>query len=242
MARINESQQVLVSTAILDASLAAITLVAFWLGVFAFRWFGAAFGYSVSALGLSRPKMGTFTGAGLGLLVGVGALVVNSPLSALSAFLLERFGYSVNSTVQEPFMRGLQGWVEENPLIAIPAIVVVVVLLGPAVEELVFRGAIFGGLRRLGDGISASFDFGGAGKVMRRFWFVLAALSSSIFFALLHLEPVLLPALVVLAITLCWLYEKTGSLLPPLVAHATFNSFATIIIILDGLGVIRIPV
>ena len=34
---------------------------------------------------------------------------------------------------------------------------------------------------------------------------------------------------------------RTGSLLPPFVAHATFNSFAVTFIILNGLGVIELP-
>jgi membrane protease YdiL (CAAX protease family) len=52
----------------------------------------------------------------------------------------------------------------------------------------------------------------------------------------------LLPALFILAVVLCALFERTGSLLPPFVAHATFNSFATSLIILDGLGIIEVPI
>jgi uncharacterized protein len=43
-------------------------------------------------------------------------------------------------------------------------------------------------------------------------------------------------------VTLCVLFERTGSLLPTFVAHATFNSFAVSLIILAGLGVFEIPV
>jgi len=42
----------------------------------------------------------------------------------------------------------------------------------------------------------------------------------------------------VLAISLCWLLRRTGSLLPPFVAHATFNSFTTALLVLAGLGVL----
>ena len=72
--------------------------------------------------------------------------------------------------------------------------------------------------------------------------FVFSALASSVLFALLHLEPVLLPTLVILAMILCYLFRRTGSLLPCFVAHATFNSFATAIIILDGLNMINVPI
>src|SRR5215218_8425593 len=61
--------------------------------------------------------------------------------------------------------------------------------------------------------------------------FISSALASSVLFALLHLEPVLLPVLLILAITLCALFQRTGSLLPPFVAHATFNSVAAVLII-----------
>jgi membrane protease YdiL (CAAX protease family) len=140
-------------------------------------------------------------------------------------------------------MRGLVRWVEESPGVAVPAIVLVVVIFGPAVEELVFRGAVFNGLYRLADLASARFgESEDTRKTARRVSFVLAALISSVVFALLHLEPVLLPALLILAVILCALFERTGSLLPPFVAHATFNSFAVVLIVLAGLGVIEIPI
>jgi uncharacterized protein len=118
------------------------------------------------------------------------------------------------------------------------------VLFGPAVEELVFRGVVFNGLYRLGARISARSvgkENSGArpGKMVL---FAFSAIASSILFALLHLEPVLLPVLLILAITLCALFQRTGSLLPSFVAHATFNSFATSLIILNGLNVLTIPV
>jgi membrane protease YdiL (CAAX protease family) len=140
-------------------------------------------------------------------------------------------------------MRALVRWVEESPGMAIPAIILVVVIFGPAVEELVFRGAAFNGLYRLANLTSARFgESGVTNKTARRISFALAALVSSIVFALLHLEPVLLPALLILAVVLCALFERTGSLLPTFVAHATFNSFATSLIVLTGLGVFEVPI
>src|SRR4028119_2053492 len=117
-------------------------------------------------------------------------------------------------------MRGLVGWVEENPATAIPAIILVVVVIGPAVEELVFRGAVFNGLDRLG-ALLASRTIGAAPErpsreTSGRTVFVLSALLSSVFFALLHLEPVALPAILILAVVLSALFRRTGSLLPPL--------------------------
>jgi membrane protease YdiL (CAAX protease family) len=146
--------------------------------------------------------------------------------------------------VQAPFMEGLSEWVGENPQVAVPAIVAVVVLFGPAVEELVFRGAVFGGLYRLGLLVSrklrgkAEGERKGTGEKVS---FALSALFSSVLFALVHQEPVILPVLFVLALALCALYRRTESLLPCFAAHATFNSFAVLLIILSGLGVLPTP-
>lgn len=212
----------------------------FWLGVVVARFLGRKASFSLAPLGFRRPGGGLLAGVGLGLAVGLGAVVVSIVVNPISVFVLDRLGYSTESTVQQPFMRGLVGWVEDNPAAAIPAIILVVVIIGPAVEELVFRGAVFNGLNRLGALVSSRTV--GPGRTAGRASFVLSALVSSVFFALLHLEPVLLPAILILAIALCALFQRTGSLLPPFVAHATFNSFATSLIILNGLGVFDLPV
>jgi membrane protease YdiL (CAAX protease family) len=44
-----------------------------------------------------------------------------------------------------------------------------------------------------------------------------------------------------LAMILCALFKRAGSLIPSFVAHATFNSFAATLIILRGLNVLNIP-
>jgi uncharacterized protein len=111
------------------------------------------------------------------------------------------------------------------------------------VEELVFRGVVFNGLYRLGAMISTrSRAKGGSVPAPGRMLFVASALASSVLFALLHRELVLAPILLILAMVLCALFRRTGSLLPSFVAHATFNSFATSLIILSGLGILDIPI
>ena len=215
----------------------------FWLGVTVARAFGRKASFSLAPLGFARPKGGLLAGIGAGIAVGIGAIVVSVIVNPISVFVLDSLGYSTESTVQQPFMRGLVGWVETNPATAIPAIILVVVLFGPAVEELVFRGAVFNGLNRLGALVSSrAVGSENPARPTSKTSFVLSTLGSSVFFALLHLEPVLLPAILLLAIALCALFQRTGSLLPPLVAHATFNSFATSLIILNGLGVFELPV
>jgi len=238
-----DPQGTLLSVVLLDAAVAGIVVGIFCLAVSLLRRMGKKIGYSLAPFGFSRPRGGALAGIGAGMAVGIGAFFLSIIVTPLSVLVLERLGYSTESTVQQPFMEGLVGWVQERPGVAVPAIVLVVVLFGPAVEELVFRGVVFNGLYRLGAlvytrSVGTEHSKGPPGKAI----FISSALASSVLFALLHLEPVLLPVLLILAITLCALFQRTGSLLPPFVAHATFNSVAAVLIILRGLNVLNIPI
>jgi uncharacterized protein len=238
-----DSQDALLSVVLFDAAVAGGVVGVFWLAVSLLRRLGKKIGYSLAPLGFSRPKGGFLAGIGIGMAVGIGTVLLSMIVNPISVHVLERLGYSTESTVQQPFMEGLVGWVRESPGVAIPAIVLIVVLVGPAVEELVFRGAIFNGLYRLGVLVSTrSFGKEHSERSPSKTIFIASALASSVLFALLHLEPVLLPVLLILAITLCALFQRTGSLFTPFVAHATFNSVAAVLIILRGLNVLNIPI
>jgi membrane protease YdiL (CAAX protease family) len=238
-----DSRDALLSFIVLGAGAAGAVVGGFWLAVFWMRSLGKKVGYSLAPLGFSRPRGGFLAGIGAGMAVGVGAVLLGMIVNPISILVLERLGYSTESTVQQPFMQGLVGWVSESPGVAIPAIILVVVLFGPAVEELVFRGVVFNGLYRLGALVyTRSVGAGDSKSLPSKTIFISSALASSVLFALLHLEPVLLPVLLILAITLCALFQRTGSLLPSFVAHATFNSVAAVLIILSGLNVLNIPI
>ena len=237
-----DSQDALLSIVLLYAAVTGGVIGGFWLVISWMRSFGKKMGYSLAPLGFSRPRGGFLAGIGAGMAVGVGAVVLSMIVTPLSVLVLERLGYSTESTVQQPFMEGLVGWVHESPGVAVTAIVLVVVLFGPAVEELVFRGVVFNGLYRLGSLISTRYVGTEHPKGLpSKTIFAASALASSILFALLHLEPVLLPVLLILAMILCALFRRSGSLLPSFVAHATFNSFAATLIILRGLNVLNFP-
>jgi uncharacterized protein len=238
-----DSRDALLAFIVLGAGAVGTVVGGFWLAVYWMRSLGKKVGYSLAPLGFSRPRGGFLAGIGAGMSVGVGAVLLGMIVNPISILVLERLGYSTESTIQQPFMEGLVGWVQESPGVAVPAIILVVVLFGPAVEELVFRGAIFNGLYRLGVLLSTrSFGQEHSERSPSKMIFIASALASSLLFALLHLEPVLLPVLLILAITLCALFQRTGSLLPSFVAHATFNSFAAALIILSGLNVLNIPI
>lgn len=241
-AQMVDSQDALLSFIVMGAVATGAVVGGYWLAVFWMRSLGRKVGYSLAPLGFSRPRGGFLAGIGAGMAVGVGAVLLSMIVNPISIFVLERLGYSTESTVQQPFMEGLVGWVQESPGMAIPAIILVVVLIGPAVEELVFRGVVFNGLYRLGTliytrSVGTDYSEGSSSKMI----FISSALASSVLFALLHLEPVLLPVLLILAITLCALFRRTGSLLPSFVAHAAFNSVAAVLIILSGLNVLNVP-
>ena len=227
-----------------DGVMAAATFALFFAGVFVIRAFGRRVSFSLAPLGFARPRGGAFTAAGLGFLVGLGAVVVSAVVRVLSTRVFETLGYSTKSNVQRPLIEGPISWIKDNPYLAIPTVVFVIVILGPAVEELVFRGAIFNGLNHLGKLMFANLS-GSKGSPFRGTkWvsFSAAALLSSALFAVLHFELVLFPGLLLLAIVFCVLFQRTGSLLPSFVAHATFNAFTVTLIILSGLGVMPIPI
>ena len=242
---LNDPYQLLLSVVFLDLLLAVLTVGFFWVGVSVMRGLGRQVGYSLAPLGIRRPWFGYSSGILLGFLTGIGALAASLlVIGPLSFYVLERLGYSTERSVQGPLLQSLSGWIGENPGVAIPATVAVVVFFGPAVEELVFRGALFGGLYRLGLFVSRKlgckdrWEVKGTGE---RTSFVVSALFSSAVFALAHGEAAVVPVLFVLAFVLCALYRRTGSLLPCLATHATFNALAVLLVILSGFGVLPIP-
>jgi membrane protease YdiL (CAAX protease family) len=238
--------QLLLGVVSVDTLLAALTIGFFWVGVSVMRGLGRPVTYSLSPLGFKKPKSGYLSGITLGLLVGLGMLAMNLLLvGPLSFYVFEELGYSTERSVQAPLIQGLVGWIGERPGLAIPVTVAVVVLFGPAVEELIFRGALFGGLYRLGLFISRRLNGKATGErkeAGQRVSFALSALFSSAIFALAHGEAMSVPVLFVLTIILCTLYRRTGSLLPCLVTHATFNGFTVLIVILSGFGVLPAPI
>ena len=241
----SNSAQLLLGVVSVDALLAVLTIGFFWAGVSVMRRLGRPVTYSLSPLGLKKPESGYFSGVMLGFLAGLGVLAMSLlVIGPLSFYVFEELGYSTDRSVQVPLMQGLAGWIGENPGVAIPVTIAVVVFFGPAVEELIFRGALFGGLYRLGLFVSRKLGGKTHGERKRageKVSFALSALFSSALFALAHGEAVIVPVLFVLTIILCVLYRRTGSLLPCLVTHAIFNGFTILMVILSGFGALPTP-
>ncbi|WP_395745331.1 type II CAAX prenyl endopeptidase Rce1 family protein [Prosthecobacter sp.] len=83
-------------------------------------------------------------------------------------------------------------------------VIIAAVVIAPLAEETLFRGFVYGVLKRYTD---APF----------------AALSSSLMFAIIHMHVGALLPLCALAVLFCVAYELTGCLLVPMLLHAIFN-------------------
>ena len=90
---------------------------------------------------------------------------------------------------------------------------IVIGILVPITEEMLFRGAV---LRSLQD-----WD-----KLRSKPW--LAILLSGVFFALFHLNPAQMPSAFLMGWFLGWLCYRTGSLIPGMVVHVFNNSVVCI--------------
>jgi membrane protease YdiL (CAAX protease family) len=79
------------------------------------------------------------------------------------------------------------------------------VAIAPVAEEFIFRGLLFPFLKQRG-------------------WPRLAWFGVSFLFALIHWDAAAFVPLILLALMLTWLYEKTDTLLAPIMGHALFNA------------------
>jgi membrane protease YdiL (CAAX protease family) len=79
------------------------------------------------------------------------------------------------------------------------------ILTAPVVEEMLFRGILYPAIRRAG--------------FHRLAWW-----GSAMAFGAVHLNLATFVPLTALALILVWLYENTGNLLAPVVAHSVFNA------------------
>jgi membrane protease YdiL (CAAX protease family) len=150
----------------------------------------------------------------IGLAAGLSGLVVIDIIGNL----LSQVGLRPNQLEQFEFV------LSEGPL-AFALLLVAAGIIAPFVEELFFRGFLFGVLRR-----------------RQPLW--AAYLVSSVLFTILHLEPNrmnveqmagLSVGIFILAIILAWVYQHTGSLFPGMIAHAVNN--ATGLILFYAVGI-----
>ena len=111
--------------------------------------------------------------------------------------------------------------VTKNPTLTaleIALVIVTTVVLGPLVEEIVFRGFLFGALAP-------------------RIGVIAAALVSALLFGAAHADPVLFPSLAALGLIAAFAYAATGNLWVSIALHATHNALSAIVLIASSLRV-----
>ena len=146
-------------------------------------------------LGPIRPR---WSHVGIGMGLGVGGLILVLTLAEMTN---RAFG---------PFDAPEQYALEVANTSALVMVLAVVsaVLLAPIVEEVVFRSLLFQSVRR-------------------KLGLVAAMVISSLVFAYIHLEvvgnPPAVVGLVALALWLAGAFHRSGSLVVPITAHATYN-------------------
>lgn len=158
-------------------------------------------GEPLRALGIAHEHHSLGQAARSSGLVVVG-LVVTRLLASLYAFVTRELGMLPESTTSLP---ALFGSGEAGFLVA----VLMVVVIGPTVEELVFRGA-------LQEGLAARFGV----------W--PAIIVQAALFAAFHRSWWLLMPTFILGVALGWLAERCDSLWPPIALHALYNAITVV--------------
>lgn len=125
-------------------------------------------------------------------------------LSLASVIAINIFLSKVLGTTQQSENPVLQLFVGA-PIWKIGMLALLVIFIGPVFEEIVFRGWLFGGLRKKwGD--------------------YPALLASSLLFAIIHGDGPGLPVLFALGMIFGLLYKKSGSLYPSILVHSFWNA------------------
>lgn len=97
-----------------------------------------------------------------------------------------------------------------NIINTFPLMIIVTSIIGPILEEIVFRKVIFGSL-------------------YKRFNFFISALVSSIIFALAHMEPEHILLYSAMGFTFAFLYVKTKRIIVPIFAHVSMNTMVVLV-------------
>jgi uncharacterized protein len=149
------------------------------------------------AFGFQKPALfrALFGAVALAIVI----LPVAMGLQSASIFVLEKIGWPVEDEAAVALVAGAKSlWLKIY-------LGVFAVVLAPVAEEFIFRGVLFPFFKQLG--------------FPRLAWF-----GVSLLFAAIHFDAAIFLPLFALALALTWLYQKTDSLLAPIVAHGLFNA------------------
>lgn len=143
---------------------------------------------------------------------------INHPLSAgmiiiwsLAGILLAWFGQGIAVMIEMHFLKITPGSENTDLIVKLtrmnPLFLILPALIGPIIEEFVFRKVLFGALQR---------------KMNVYF----AAIISSFVFAIFHLEITHLLIYFVMGIIFTFLYAKTRRIIVPIIVHMSLNTIS----------------
>jgi len=140
------------------------------------------------------------------------------PWDVLFWSVVASLGVIVPSLLLQGLIPEWTGWAKDivdqtnqqlEGLMSIPGGYMVIALLPPVVEELVFRGAVLRSLLEW--------------KPEKK-WAMIAL--SALFFSLVHLNPAQMPHAFLIGLLLGWMYTRTGSIVPGVAYHWANNTAA----------------
>ncbi|MEH7392614.1 CPBP family intramembrane glutamic endopeptidase [Bacillus sp. JJ1503] len=146
-------------------------------------------------------SMRNATSAGTSIAWAIGGVFLALFAQSIAANIENLIGIEMGSENTQQIIRLIQ---------ASPIVVVISSIIGPILEEIVFRKVIFGTLHK-------------------RLNFFLSALISSVIFALAHFEFEHILLYSAMGFTFAFLYVKTKRILVPIFAHVAMNTLVVII-------------
>ncbi|WP_332696811.1 CPBP family intramembrane glutamic endopeptidase [Halalkalibacter lacteus] len=128
------------------------------------------------------------------------------------------FAAQYTAALIEMFVLGIEPGSENTETIvefakAFPAFILVISVIGPILEEIVFRLVIFGAL-------------------YKRFNFWISGILSSLIFAAVHMDFTHLLVYTAMGLVFAFLYVKTKRILVPIIAHVAINLFVSVVNVL----------
>ncbi|WP_059174236.1 CPBP family intramembrane glutamic endopeptidase [Bacillus sp. FJAT-27445] len=130
----------------------------------------------------------------------VGGIFLAFFAQATAAMVEQKLGIEMGSDNTRSIMRLIDNF---------PAVIIISSIIGPILEEIVFRKIIFGSLHR-------------------RFNFFISALISSVIFAAAHMEFEHILIYSAIGFTFAFLYVQTNRIIVPIIAHVTMNTLVVL--------------
>jgi membrane protease YdiL (CAAX protease family) len=150
----------------------------------------------IEAFGLRRVS--ALRAAGLALFFYLGVMPI---VTLINYFTVQALG---GGAEEQELVLLFQSEAHKGNYAGVAVLLLAGVALAPVAEEILFRGFLYGVLKRYLGGIGA-------------------ALLSAMLFAAIHMNLASLPGLFVLALGLIFAYERSGSIFVPMGVHALFN-------------------